>query len=437
MCGQHHQLGLHMSIHPRGGNFSVSTQEVPFEFSELFFSRTDTRGVIASGNEVFRRISGFSWEELVGAPHKIIRHPDMPKGVFYILWERIKKGLPTGAYVKNRAKDGKYYWVYAVVSPIPGGFLSVRLKPSSEMFGQVQALYASILGRETEEGLTPEESASAIRKALRYLGFPSYSAFSSFALSEEVASRDRHLARSEDRRLKSMNELLPTLGTLEAEQKDLVTSFEKIRGIPSNMRIVASRLEPAGGPISAISQNYRLMSDEVTTHLGGLRSRDGFESMSSSVMTRVYDGLFMMAASRLQREVKEVALASLTEDSERDGFQTEVEGLARLLEGYSLDSGRVLMGVCSDIERLARSAKDLRQLVTGLDSIRVLCRVEAGRLGGRSSALTPVITQLDAFHVEIDANLDRIMHLAEEIKALVESAMPRSYSGVALDEDLL
>lgn len=353
----------------------------------------------------------------------------MPKGVFYILWERLKKGLATGAYVKNRAKDGRYYWVYAVISPIEGGYVSVRMKPSSKVFSQAQVAYAEALKLEENEGLTPEESAAKIREVLRGLGFPTYAAFSSFAIAQEMAARDAALARVEDGRLRSMKELLPRLHDLEAEQQKLFTAFAKIRGIPSNMRIVASRLEPAGGPISAISQNYRLMSDEVTNHLGGFRVENGAQSMTESVLSRVHHGIFMMAAARLQREVKMVALEAFLTAAEGDDFKHEVEVLTTLLDTYSIDSGAVLVSVFNDVTALTRSAKDLRQLVTGLDSIRVLCRVEAGRLGANSVSLMPVIDQLDKFHIEIDATLERIMHLSERVKTLVEAAMPRTTNG--------
>ncbi len=81
--------------------------EVPFELKDLFFSRTDERGVIIHGNGVFRKISGYMWEELKGAPHKLVRHPDMPKGVFQLYWDKLKAGDYVAAYVKNKSKDGR------------------------------------------------------------------------------------------------------------------------------------------------------------------------------------------------------------------------------------------------------------------------------------------------------------------------------------------
>lgn len=418
-----------MSLQDSPSTFTAAQGEAPFAMEEIFFSRTDGRGVIAAGNEVFRRIAGYSWDELVGAPHKIIRHSDMPKGVFYILWERIKRGMATGAYVKNRAKDGSYYWVYAIISPIEGGYVSVRLKPSSDLFGKAKALYAEILKREKDEKITPEESAAAIRAALKELGFASYGAFSAQAMAEEMNARDVALGRTPDGRLRNLNELLPMLAELNAQQDSLFVSFSKISSIPSNMRIVASRLEPAGGPISAISQNYRLMSDEVTSQLSGFHAEDGERSLTESVMARVFSGLFMIATSRLQREVCEVSRDALRQGVERDGFETEVEVLTALMDRYQVEAATVLTSVFNDVSALSRSSKDVRQLVTGLDSIRVLCRVEAGRLGAESAALTPVINQLDTFHVEIDATLERIMNLAEGIRGLVEEAMSRTGNG--------
>ncbi len=92
-------------------------REVPFTADELIYSRTDSRGVIQAANTVFRRLSGFDWPDLIGAPHRIIRHPDMPKGFFHIFWDQLKKGEPAVGYVKNRCSDGRHYWVLANAIP--------------------------------------------------------------------------------------------------------------------------------------------------------------------------------------------------------------------------------------------------------------------------------------------------------------------------------
>ena len=86
--------------------------------NELIVSRTDLKGKITYANETFARISGYEVEELLGKPHNIVRHPDMPHFVFKELWESLKRGEIWRGYVKNLRKDGGYYWVYAEVSGV-------------------------------------------------------------------------------------------------------------------------------------------------------------------------------------------------------------------------------------------------------------------------------------------------------------------------------
>jgi len=83
--------------------------ESKFEINEIFFSKTDLKGIILDGNEVFYRVAKYSPEELIGKPHNIVRHPDMPKVVFKLLWQYIQNCQPFAGYVKNLAKDGSYY----------------------------------------------------------------------------------------------------------------------------------------------------------------------------------------------------------------------------------------------------------------------------------------------------------------------------------------
>jgi len=85
---------------------------------ELIVSRTDLNGYITYANDIFANISGYTPEELVGKPHSIVRHPDMPHSVFKKMWETIRSGDIWRGYVKNLRKDGGYYWVYAEVSGV-------------------------------------------------------------------------------------------------------------------------------------------------------------------------------------------------------------------------------------------------------------------------------------------------------------------------------
>jgi aerotaxis receptor len=95
--------------------FLIETQ-VPFE--ELIVSRTNLKGEITYANEAFADISGYTVDELIGKPHNIVRHPDMPKAVFKQMWQTIKEYKKWSGYIKNMRKDGGFYWVKAEVSGI-------------------------------------------------------------------------------------------------------------------------------------------------------------------------------------------------------------------------------------------------------------------------------------------------------------------------------
>lgn len=95
---------------------------------DIFFSTTDPRGVITQANEVFSRLARLPHGVLLGAPHNIVRHPQMPAGAFKIVWDALTRQEATCAYVNNLAGDGSAYWAFATIMPIPGG--SVGAFPS-------------------------------------------------------------------------------------------------------------------------------------------------------------------------------------------------------------------------------------------------------------------------------------------------------------------
>jgi aerotaxis receptor len=127
-------------------NTPVTQNEYIMEDGKTIVSSTDLKGNINYANPYFLEVSGFTESELIGAPQNIVRHPDMPVEAFADLWHTIRSGMPWTGLVKNRCKNGDYYWVLANVTPVieqgkPVGYLSVRTKPSREQVRQADALY--------------------------------------------------------------------------------------------------------------------------------------------------------------------------------------------------------------------------------------------------------------------------------------------------------
>ena len=132
----------------------VTALETPFPEGKLIVSRTDTEGVITHCNEAFVYMSGYQEDELIGRPHSILRHPDIPKAAFKEAWDTIKNKQKWNGYIKNLRKDGGYYWTYATIIPnIRNGEIigdaSVRRKPSRKKVNQAKALYSQMLAEES------------------------------------------------------------------------------------------------------------------------------------------------------------------------------------------------------------------------------------------------------------------------------------------------
>jgi len=130
-------------------NQPVTNTEVALSEHDTIVTQTDLKGTITYANQDFIRISGFSEEELIGKNHNLVRHPDMPVAAFADLWDTLKQGKPWNGLVKNRCKNGDYYWVNAYVSPIEKngavtGYTSMRTKPSRDQIEAATNLYRSL-----------------------------------------------------------------------------------------------------------------------------------------------------------------------------------------------------------------------------------------------------------------------------------------------------
>jgi PAS domain S-box-containing protein len=137
---------------------------------DFIISKTDLKGRLTYCNRIFVEFSGFSEHELLGAQHNIVRHPDMPRGVFKYLWDTVQADKECFAYVKNMSKDGSFYWVFANVTPNLGvdgraeGYFSVRRKPNRGAVSAVADLYQTMLEEERKAG-----AKDACNASLRFL----------------------------------------------------------------------------------------------------------------------------------------------------------------------------------------------------------------------------------------------------------------------------
>jgi aerotaxis receptor len=381
--------------------------ERPFSIEELFVSTTDRKGHIRMTNHVFVRVSGYERDELIGRAHNCIRHPDMPRSVFRTFWELLEAGTPVAAYVKNLAKDGAHYWVMAIAIPVPDGYLSVRLKPTSPLFDVAQELYADVRGVEqtVEAGDVRERRASIeagvqrLAERLAALGHESYESFMRAAFTAEVAARDAALAgrsRAMDlsaaepglravgeaslgtvEMLHVLGERLAGHGTLSEALKQksgfVVELAESIRLFSLNAILAAARLGD-GRALGAVASLLRTRSDAAAPEILTLGTE------LEQAVTLLSETSFRAAAGKIQTEmmaafVGELLDASMSTADAAPQLRLLAEAVADASEAVCTS----MASVDTVLDRLAGVSQSVERHLSVIRALEVNGRIEAAR----------------------------------------------------------
>jgi PAS domain S-box-containing protein len=146
--------------------------ERTFDPNQIIVSKTDTKGILTYGNKLFLDLAEYKEKEIIGQQHNIIRHPDMPRCVFELLWKSIAQKKEIFAYVVNMAKNGDHYWVLAHVTPIFDdmqniiGYHSSRRVPRADIMPMIKGLYADLLDIEAQHAGSPKQALAASMRAV-------------------------------------------------------------------------------------------------------------------------------------------------------------------------------------------------------------------------------------------------------------------------------
>lgn len=299
------------------------------EPQEIFFSLTDRRGVITGSNRVFQEIAHFDRNELMGAPHSLIRNPDVPGGVFRLMWDVIQAGRPFAGYVLNKAHDGANYWVYATVTPMPdGGYLSVRTAPClTDVWVTAAALYESVLTKENElraSGLNRRKAAEVSRdlvlEGLAGIGFASYEDFMLATLPAEVMERAERAARTStppvlvDPELEELRSLARAIGD---EASNLLTQLERFQALGASLREASGEASIAAEELTAATaaarQASELVAEEAPAVLSTAQAMEDGGRRTLTALTEL--GIDLDRDARLLRGLQiRIAIARLHAD---------------------------------------------------------------------------------------------------------------------------
>lgn len=295
-------------------NVNLKNTPRSFDLHELFFSTTDEKGYITGCNDVFLRVADYQPRDILHKPHNAVRHPDMPRCVFKLLWDYLLSGRTIGAYVKNLAATGEYYWVYALACPIKGGFLSIRFKPSSPIFAVVQSVYEELLAIESSyprkdrnDGM--EASGRKLLETISGLGFQSYDAFMHESLRLEIETIAPVLMNhnSNNRRTKpgvSINEQLRGLKSLQTnlldKAADLRAFIKTLHNLSANASVRARHVGNQGQALGIIGEEISRATRNLKSEIGG------FEKLVSELSSALRDAAFKMSMAFLQGEMADI-----------------------------------------------------------------------------------------------------------------------------------
>jgi aerotaxis receptor len=441
----------------------VINEPRPFEVEELFFSTTDLKGRIQRANSVFTRIAAYSWAQLHNKPHNIIRHPDMPRVVFQLLWDYIQAGRPIVAYVKNLAHDGRYYWVFALVTPMEGGYLSVRFKPTSPLRHTVEQLYkdlraveASIEDQSHDRKAAIAASRTALDAALQKPGFCDYDAFMRHAMKTEIQSREAKL-----RRVQSADVSLVGLDSLSAQAAlfdrmvvvletlfcDLAEYVEISQGVKDKSASVADISESLR--VSAL--NGAIEADKLGAKAAGLRPvLDWLRGLSADITTQgasfsgalnelvseVDHVVFDLMAARLQVEMTATFAHEIADHATRaQGGEAISRDAVLCLHAVSCQTIRRalqrLLAMRDRLHVLSESQMSLIQASRSLRPIYLTGRIEMAEgvgarlasvfedVGGQLSETADSLKGLGKLLVDLSDHLTRGLGHGDEIEAAI------------------
>ncbi|MDD2368934.1 MAG: PAS domain-containing protein [Sulfuricurvum sp.] len=430
---------------------ALTLKEAKFEFNELFFSITDQDSTIRSGNDVFVRISGYTKEELLGSFHNIIRHPDMPKVIFKTLWDYLLDDKPIVAYVKNKTKQGGYYWVLAAVFPLEDRYISIRIKPNTKLLAAAKELYPKLLKAESVRGM--DDSSRILPELLQALGYENYDRFMNDALLQELNWRqnnvspavihdDYEILRPSLKKLKSVyGYSCELMSQYDAwfEKIDLFTqvksTFEekgqKLRELARDIVFLSLNASVSSYKVESGGETFGVLASDIRSNA---KENEALISRIDEIVQHFSDALntviFAVAGMRLQIEMVTYFIQEVS--TKNSAIQipeliANISDLVALVAQYADKSKHIQAKLDQEIQDALKNLNQLEQQMMYLGYIQIYGIIEAAGSHDESVRFGVIFSQLKSLVQETTAEIEVMQKIGGDFSAENRNMIEKSH----------
>ncbi|MHB1678227.1 MAG: methyl-accepting chemotaxis protein [Sulfuriferula sp.] len=435
-------------------NLPVTGVEYVLSESETIVSKTDLHGRITYANQDFIHISGFTENELIGAPQNIVRHPDMPKEAFADLWHSLKSGKAWTGMVKNRCKNGNHYWVEANAAPMLEngqivGYTSIRTKPSRAQVDAAENAY-----REINAGNTSLEVIEGI--AVRRLIFNQFNALKnasiktgiimSFGLLGLLFASSLIAAAANARQYSNWPITLSFIGLLLSASfgfmlcRSIVTPLKRVRHDVDRMSagdlFVKIKSEP-DNELGKVIQALRILQINMKLLVGQIKEATGnvnTGAMEIAAGNSDLSGRTEAQASSLEETASAMQQLTSTVKQNADNAYA-ADKLVAATSAIAVKGGIAVDNVVNTMNSIQKSSRKIADIISIIDGIAfqtnilaLNAAVEAARAGEQGLGFAVVAT-------EVRRLAQRSASSAKEIKALIDDSVEKVSLGSTLADE--